>query len=622
MRFHSYHPRRRVARWASALALSAILPLVWAGTSFAATMQVGITAQPTATPNSYQVTVAVSGVSAGDVIDVQIYNTQTYAMVQQFYTSAPSGSFQFVTNTMALPASQSLAYQVYVKTSNWSSNLYSQGGLAPFTTTRIPPTVLLQAQAYYPNWLRQYVQTAPQGLRVVNTDLNNVTVSEGQGYGMLIAALAKDSTTFAGLWHYAQSFLDANGLMNWEISSTGSVIGATSATNGDEAMAEALLIAGAEWPGHGYHQAGVAMANAIYAHDLIPGTPLIGPGDGWPANNTDIAPGYIDPYAYQLFAQATGNTSWTKVLSANEQWLASTGANATTGLVPDWETTSGAAVVPPGSQNPSESDAYYENAVPYPIWLVQWLMHGGHITAASRLSQFFQTAPMSDGYTLTGTALSSGYTNMPFLSGMGTFLLASDPTSSAAQSVYQQVLTQQANTYYGSTLKALALFMLGNPSYPAIAGPPAWTPPVLHSENFEWGGRQESVIGNLGFNSPPAIVTGTYVGYVEERAAIAAGATFSGEGTNSSYLSAILSGAGVGLQRHVSAIQQGQFAALYQRLGIVPTWMNNTVTVAAGVQALLTAHAPTLAIENYLVQMDGFSWSVAARDASRGFLIR
>ena len=33
-------------------------------------------------------------------------------------------------------------------------------------------------------------------------------------------------------------------------------------------------------------------------------------------------------------------------------------------------------------------------------------------------------------------------------------------------------------------------------------------------------------------------------------------------------------------------------------------------------------HGIIQAIENYLVQMDGFSWSVAARDASRGFLIR
>ncbi len=474
-------PSMKIAAQVMGMALVTALPLFWTETSFAGTMHVDLTAQTTATPNSYQLTVSASGVAVGDVVDVAVYNTQTNSMIQQFYRSAPRASFQFTTNTMALPANQSLAYAVFVKPSNWSSNLYSQNDIAPFTTGSAAPTVLTQAYAYYPNWIRQYVESVPQGLRVVNVGLNDATVSEGQGYGMLIAALAKDPATFRGLWQYAAHYLDANGLMNWEISSTGSVIGATSATNGDETMAEGLLIAGAQWPGHGYHRAGVAMANAIYAHDLIAGTLLIGPGDGWGSSNTDIAPGYIAPYAYQMFAQATGNKGWTQVLSANEQWLASTGANGTTGLMPDWESTSGSAVVPAGSQNSAQAHEYYANAASNPIWLAQWMMQGGHSAAATRLTQFILSAPLSDGYTLTGTALSSGYTNMLFLSGIGTLLMATDPTSSHAAAVYQQMLTQQANSYYGSTLKTLALFLLGNPTYPDIAGPSSWIPALAKS---------------------------------------------------------------------------------------------------------------------------------------------
>ena len=94
------------------------------------------------------------------------------------------------------------------------------------------------------------------------------------------------------------------------------------------------------------------------------------------------------------------------------------------------------------------------------------------------------------------------------------------------------------------------------------------------------------------------------------------------EGINSAYLSAILDGSGVGLQQHVSAIQQGQFAALYQKLSIIPTWTDNTVTVAQGVSALLKAGATTLAIENYLVQLDGFSWAAAIAQAQAGFPIQ
>lgn len=79
------------------------------------------------------------------------------------------------------------------------------------------------------------------------------------------------------------------------------------------------------------------------------------------------------------------------------------------------------------------------------------------------------------------------------------------------------------------------------------AAPPApvWTPPALTPEPVTVGGVSGDVIGNWGYNPAVAMDNGTYFGYIEERAAIEAGATFSGEGTDSAYLSAILDGSGV-----------------------------------------------------------------------------
>lgn len=131
-----------------------------------------------------------------------------------------------------------------------------------------------------------------------------------------------------------------------------------------------------------------------------------------------------------------------------------------------------------------------------------------------------------------------------------------------------------------------------------------------------------TVIGNLGYNPQSAIQDGMSMGYVEERAAVQAGAIFSGEGTESSYLSAILDGSGVGKSSHVSEVQHGQFAALYQHLGIIPTWTDNVVRIPQGVTALLKTGASTLAIENYLVQLDGVSWSAAQAQAADGFPIQ
>lgn len=160
------------------------------------------------------------------------------------------------------------------------------------------------------------------------------------------------------------------------------------------------------------------------------------------------------------------------------------------------------------------------------------------------------------------------------------------------------------------------------PVHVIVPPQPPWTPPVVHSTPVTVDGASANVIGNMGYNPDSAVQQGTDVGYMAERAAIDAGATASGEGINSAYLSAILDGSGVGLQQHVSAIQQGPFAALYQKLSIIPTWTDNTVTVAQGVSALLKAGATALAIENYLVQLDGFSWAAAIAQAQAGFPIQ
>ena len=169
------------------------------------------------------------------------------------------------------------------------------------------------------------------------------------------------------------------------------------------------------------------------------------------------------------------------------------------------------------------------------------------------------------------------------------------------------------------TLGAANVTLYAQWATPPVRVRPAWSPPVLNPESVSVGGVTTDVIGTLGYNLDLPIDHGSYRGYVEERAAVEAGARFAGEGLDSAYLSAIMDGSGVGLQQHVSAVQQGQFAALYQKLGIIPTWTDNTVHIAAGVKALETAGAAPLAIENYLVQLDGFSWTAAQAQAAAGF---
>ncbi len=181
------------------------------------------------------------------------------------------------------------------------------------------------------------------------------------------------------------------------------------------------------------------------------------------------------------------------------------------------------------------------------------------------------------------------------------------PTDVAFDSAGDMFVTNSNNT----TTNAVVEFRVSQP------------PPTPIAETVNVDGSVYQVIGNFGYNPAAAIQQGSYAGYIEERAAIEAGASFSGQGTESSYLSAILDGSGVGIDdTHVTPEQQGQFAALYQKLGIIPTWTNNTVQIAAGVTALKAGAASALAIENYLVQMDGYSWSTAEAQAAAGFPVQ
>src|SRR5262249_8509666 len=69
-------------------------------------------------------------------------------------------------------------------------------------------------QSGYSAWNTAFTQTCSGGSAVGKKDAGSV-VSEGIGYGMLLAVAFDDRTLFDGLWKYYGDHLDKNGLMNW-----------------------------------------------------------------------------------------------------------------------------------------------------------------------------------------------------------------------------------------------------------------------------------------------------------------------------------------------------------------------------------------------------------------------
>ncbi len=214
-------------------------------------------------------------------------------------------------------------------------------------------------RAAYDHWKAHYLRAA--GTTAAGRPLYRIssgtedpdrTVSEGQGYGMLIVALMAGydpdaQTIFDGLWQFARahpSKIDPR-LMAWEVPEpTG---GTDSAFDGDADMAYALLLADAQWGSDGdldYRAAAETLITAIGQSTVGPHTHLPLLGDWVEAYDDDEYTEYtvrtsdFMPAHFRAYGRFIGDPLWQKVVSATQTAVAHIQADYSpqTGLLPDF----------------------------------------------------------------------------------------------------------------------------------------------------------------------------------------------------------------------------------------------------------------------------------------------
>ena len=174
-----------------------------------------------------------------------------------------------------------------------------------------------------------------------NGNCNYCTVSEGIGYGMLIAVMMNDQTTFNGFWAYASQSAympDDSGsfLMNWMVDSNGNVTGNNAATDADEDMCMALCMADKVWGSSGtydYKSNFQNMLNAIWSREVDNGSIAVKPGDAY---SSPVYSSYMTPAWYNCWGTSgvdSGGHAWSSVTN----WVYNTyyGSNYSNGFVPD-----------------------------------------------------------------------------------------------------------------------------------------------------------------------------------------------------------------------------------------------------------------------------------------------
>jgi len=281
---------------------------------------------------------------------------------------------------------------------------------------------------------------------------NNDTYSESIGYGMLFAVYMNDKTTFDNLWKYEQKHLDPNGLMNWHVNAdnTTSAGENNSATDGDEDMAFAILMADKQWAG--YTAIATRLLITIVTGDFASDGTVKG-GDTY----TAIDPSYLAPAYYRAFAIYSGDTRWTTILEKSYAILNSV-ANQTTGLVPDWSS---------GRAN-GGNYTYDATRTPFRVALdACWNKEPRAIAYSQRIGGFFAhigATNIVDGYMLDGTPVGANH-NSSFVGPAGAAgMAAGQATLVAGAYNFVALDARGANTNYydGSWALFTTLIMTGN----------------------------------------------------------------------------------------------------------------------------------------------------------------
>ena len=310
----------------------------------------------------------------------------------------------------------------------------------------------------YIAWRRIYVtgEGANGQLRIRRPEDQDDTVSEGIGYGMLIAAYHGDREIFDRLLGYGRRYFDGNGLMHWKIAADGRVRGNGGATDADEDIAMALLVADRLWGGE-YGVMAKHIINGIWNAEVEPGTYVLKPGSQF-GGSLVMNPSYLDPAYYRIFAKATGNAKWNEVVEKTYRMFDSISKhNDGTGLAPDWMT-SGAGPAK------GQSYDYKYDAARVPLRLARdaaWFCEPRAQRILAQINAYFtEQGPLSigDGYTVRGKKFSTVH-NAAFVGPVAASALFPEDDN-FRRLLWKELVRLWGGGYYANHLRHLALLFV------------------------------------------------------------------------------------------------------------------------------------------------------------------
>lgn len=353
------------------------------------------------------------------------------------------------------------------------------------------------ARAFYDYWKSEYVVEA--GLSENDVMMYRIafgksaaaherTVSEGQGYGMIITAIMAGydpdaQTIFNGLWEFVRahpSEIDPR-LMDWNVPDTS---GNASAFDGDADIALGLLLADAQWGSDGLinYQAGAEYVMAgILDSTIGPASylPMLGDwvnANGRPYNQYTPRSSDFMLANFRAFGNVTNDPIWQEVILQSQavMQVVQTHHSPETGLMPDFivQNEGQYQPAPPAFLENTTDGAYSYNAgrIPWRVG-VDALLYDDAIsrTITQKISHWIEAAANNNpanihaGYELNGSPLPDrAYFSTFFVAPMGVAAMNDPAQQTWLNAIYDAIYNTHQDYYEDSVTLLCLLILTGN----------------------------------------------------------------------------------------------------------------------------------------------------------------
>ena len=227
--------------------------------------------------------------------------------------------------------------------------------------------------------IRRNIQPYSEGAGLIHRPKSEApgdAVSEGVGYGMLVALYANDQASFNKMWDAANTVMWGQCYYNWQMAADGKITGMGAASDAEEDIALALifadkLVSAGKWKaytstkfGYDYKTHAQKILDCMWSSKQITSSGILAPGAGW-GGNEFVNPGYFSPAWYKIFAKFDSNGDrWNQVVDKSYE-IISKSPGYSMGMVPDWMTPNGGWVGSSGLGYNAyfESRGFYKDAI-------------------------------------------------------------------------------------------------------------------------------------------------------------------------------------------------------------------------------------------------------------------